>query len=65
MIRGRKNVTRNRYDKRTGLKKMNFSKLTLIMLKLKSNEQAKQQTNAVRNRVTAIVEDSIRAQCQG
>lgn len=44
---------------------MNFSKLTLIMLKLKSNEQAKQLTNAVRKRVMTILEESIRAQCQG
>lgn len=51
--------------KEQGLKKMNFSKLTLIMLKLKSNEQANQLTNAVRNRVMTILEESIRAQCQG
>lgn len=47
IIRGRrhKNITRHR---------MNFSKLTWIVLKLKSNGQAKQLTNAARDTVSEV-----------
>lgn len=57
IIRGRrhKNITGHRmYDKRIMFEKMNFSKLTWLVLKLKSNGQAKQLTNAARDTVSEV-----------